>query len=355
MFGQHAIQLPLYFDQQALVADLNRVFPTEWIGHYRHEEYEGDWAVAPLCSVGGHPAVVHAVPGARQEGFFKNTPLLQRCPYFLSVIEKFRCPVGAARLMRLGPGAKILEHCDDMGNPGSGRDEMRIHIPVQTNPGVRFLVDGHCVPMQPGQVWYADFGLPHRVDNDGHSDRVHLVLDCAPDAWLLEQIKKGDEIRRITAFLEEIGIECSVAPVPDDTFLPGIAIREGTIVFDPERMVSPGDLLHEAGHIAVVPASERAVLSGDLGQNDQQAMGHEIAAILWSYAALRAIGLPEQTVFHEQGYKGQSDWYLRIFQEGHYPGLPLLEWMGLCAGPETAARTGQAPFPAMQTWLRGGR
>lgn len=352
MFGQHAIQLPLHFDPQALAADMDRVLSAEWIGHYRHQEYEGDWAIVPLRSVGGHPAIIHAVPGARRGDFFKNTEILERCTYFRSVIDKFQCPVGAARLMRLGAGAKILEHCDDMGRHGSGQEELRIHIPVQTNPGVRFVVDGHCVSMQPGQVWYADFSLPHQVDNDGDSDRIHLVLDCAPDAWLLDQIRKGDEIRRISAFLNEIGIGCSVASVPDDTFLPGVEIREGAIVFDPERLVSPGDLLHEAGHIAVVPAGERAALSGDLGQNDQQAMGHEIAAILWSYAALRAIGLPEATVFHPQGYKGQGDWYLRIFRDGHYPGLPLLEWMGLCVGSETAARTGQASFPAMQAWLR---
>ena len=351
MFHLHAILLPFGFDAPLMLAELAAVHSGEWIGHYKNDEYEGEWAVAALRSVGGHPAVVHSVPGARQEGFYKNTPLLERCPYLKSVIGGFGCAIGAARLMRLGPGARILEHCDDMG-AGSSHAELRIHIPIQTGPGVAFWVDHQLVPMQAGETWYADFSMPHRVDNNSGADRVHLVLDCEPNEWLLARIRKGAELVRITSFLQNIGIECTTATLPENTFLPGVDIHNGGILIDPERLQHPGDILHEAGHIAVVPAQQRAALSGNVGEDDPNAMGNEIAAILWSYAALRAIGLPEETVFHEQGYKGQSDWHMNNFQTGNYIGLPLLEWMGLCAGPAKAEATGLAPFPAMTAWLR---
>lgn len=350
MFDLPAVRLPLSFDPLLLLADLQQVRTAEWIGHYRDAEYEGDWAIAALRSVAGHPAIIHAVPGARREGFYKNTPLLDRCPYFRALIGRFEGGIGAARLMRLGPGAKILEHCDDMGEGDT--QELRIHIPVQTNEQVQFWLNHRLVPMQAGECWYADFSRPHRVENNGLADRVHLVLDCEPGAWLLGQIRKSVEIAQITAFLDRIGIPCSIAVLPENTFLPGLEIRAGAILVDPEKLHHPGDILHEAGHIAVTPPGQRHLLDGNVGENDPNAMGQEIAAILWSYAALKAIDLPEEVVFHTQGYKGQSDWFIDNFQSGHYIGLPLLEWMGMCAGPQKASGMGIASFPDMIAWLR---
>lgn len=45
-----------------------------------------------------------------------------------------------------------------------------------------------------------------------------------------------------------------------NTLLAGIAIREGVIIVDAEKLSYPGDLLHEAGHIAVTPAHKRQCL-----------------------------------------------------------------------------------------------
>ena len=350
MFAAPAIRLPFSFDPRRLAADLLEARAEEWIGHYRPAEYEGEWAIAALRSVAGHPAVIHAVPGAGREGFYKNTPLLDRCPYFREVLGRFECGIGAARLMRLGPGARILEHCDDMG--ADDARELRLHIPVQTNEQVQFWLNHQRVPMRAGETWYADFSLPHRVENNGPTDRVHLVLDCEPNSWLLGQIRKSVEIAQMLAFLDRIGIDCTITSLDGPTFLPGLEIRAGVLYVDPEKLHYPGDILHEAGHIAVTLPGQRGLLDGNVGENDPNAMGQEIAAILWSYAALKAIGLPEAVVFHTHGYKGQSDWYIENFTTGHYIGLPLLEWMGMCAGPEKAKGLGIEPFPSMQTWLR---
>jgi hypothetical protein len=147
-------------------------------------------------------------------------------------------------------------------------------------------------------------------------------------------------------FLVEIGIPTQEVELTVDTFLPGILIENGGLLIDPAKLLYPGDILHEAGHLAVTPAAERAQLSGNVmaGKLDQNGVdGEEIVAMLWSYAASEAIGLPPEIVFHPDGYRNASSWILDNFRQGVYPGLPLLVWMEM---------TTTEGFPKMTRWLR---
>ena len=90
--------------------------------------------------------------------------------------------------MLLGTGAKIKEHSDQLESPGS-RSEWRIHIPIQTHQQVCFMLNGEQIPMQEGEIWYANFNLPHAVTNNSPVDRVHLVVDCFVNDWLIDQVK----------------------------------------------------------------------------------------------------------------------------------------------------------------------
>lgn len=148
-------------------------------------------------------------------------------------------------------------------------------------------------------------------------------------------------------FLAGIGIPTQEVKLTVDTFLPGILIENGGLLIDPAQLLYPGDVLHEAGHLAVTPAAERTQLSGNVmaGKPEQPGTdGDEIVAMLWSYAAAQAIGVPPEIVFHPAGYRNASDWILNNFRQGLYPGLPLLVWMGLTTNEE---------FPGMTRWLRG--
>ena len=62
---------------------------------------------------------------------------------------------------------------------------------------------------------------------------------------------------RLTAFVRGIGIDVRAATLPDKTFLPGLDIRHGAILVDEARLTYPGDILHEAGHLAVADPAER--------------------------------------------------------------------------------------------------
>jgi hypothetical protein len=146
-------------------------------------------------------------------------------------------------------------------------------------------------------------------------------------------------VERITGFLESVGLSVRCEEIPEPTFLPGIEVRHGVLTFDPQRLLYPGDLLHEAGHLAVLQAGERALVHGLVGDDGAP----EMSAIAWSWAAALEIGLAPSVVFHPDGYKGASDRIMENFMAGRYFGVPMLEFYGL---------TGRGEYPAMRRWLR---
>ena len=157
---------------------------------------------------------------------------------------------------------------------------------------------------------------------------------------------------RIAGFLVEIGIAVRAAELPDDRFLPGIALERGDLLVDEGRLAHPGDLLHEAGHVAAAPAWARPSMSGAVDVPGLDTSDLEWAAIPWSYAAARAIGIDPAVVFHGGGYHGHSPGLLRNFELGVPIGVHLLEAAGMTATGPRAAELGVPPYPHMLRWLR---
>jgi len=151
----------------------------------------------------------------------------------------------------------------------------------------------------------------------------------------------------ILDWLREIGLTVRLAPLPADTFLPGVTLEPGGLVVDPERLKYPGDLLHEAGHLAIMLPGRRAGTDANAGSD----MGDEIGAQTWSYAAAIHLGLPPEVVFHSAGYKGAAQSLVQTYRDGA-AGVPLLQWMGLTWDRQQAAARSIAPFPHMIRWLR---
>ena len=154
-------------------------------------------------------------------------------------------------------------------------------------------------------------------------------------------------IKLIYEFLNDQGIVVIEKEIHEHSFLPGLKIEAGCLIIDKQRLLYPGDILHEAGHIAVCPKNERAMLSDNVVNNRPGAEGEEVAAMLWSYAACTYMNINPEIVFHEDGYKGQSEWLLSNYAQKTYIGLPLLVWMGL-----TSDNIGGNGFPKMIKWLR---
>ena len=189
------LQLPFAFEPAGLQRDVDRLSPDNWIAHFVKENYEGDWSVLPLRGVAGatHPVMmIYSDPSATE---FADTPLLRQCPNIRAALDCFSCNLQAVRLMRLKPGSAIKEHADHDLNAEEGT--ARIHIPISTNNEVIFELNRRRVIMKPGSVWYLRLSDPHRVTNNGSSDRVHIVIDAVVNTWLREILDVASHAKSI--------------------------------------------------------------------------------------------------------------------------------------------------------------
>ena len=158
-------------------------------------------------------------------------------------------------------------------------------------------------------------------------------------------------LARIVDFLNSIGIETTEGDVPDSSFLPGVRIHGGRIVFD-RSMPWPGDLLHEAGHIATAPASLRSTLNDGVELTGSVPYATEAEATAWAYAAVEHLQLDPTVLFHTGGYHGASDRLIATFAAGVYLGAYGLARADMTAvGPDARDR-GAAVYPKMAQWLR---
>jgi hypothetical protein len=80
----------------------------------------------------------------------------------------------AAKLLARG---RIAPHFDS--HPTFRRSH-RIHVPITTNPRVRFSIDGRPYRMQVGQAYEINNQKTHSVINSGSEDRVTFIFDYLP-------------------------------------------------------------------------------------------------------------------------------------------------------------------------------
>lgn len=148
-----------------------------------------------------------------------------------------------------------------------------------------------------------------------------------------------DMTERIAGFLEAIGVPCRRGVIEEMTVLPGILIQHGGLVYDVDKLAYPGDLLHEAGHLAVMSPERRMRAKPNVGKYAAE----EMMAIAWSYAAAVHLDLDPAAVFHEGGYRGGSASLIEAFARPSPLGVPMLEWLGMTRD-----------FPVMTRWLFDG-
>jgi hypothetical protein len=184
------LQLPFQFDPLLLKSGLASIQPEEWTPHYNERDYGGDWSGVALRSLNGNSRHLHA----KEDGAnaYSDTEVLLRCSYLQQVLSAFTCPLKCVRLLRLASGSVIREHSD----PALGFEdgEVRIHIPIQTNPGVEFCVMGERLLFEEGSCYYVNVSLPHRVSNRGDEHRIHLVIDADVNEWLRAVFRNGRQV-----------------------------------------------------------------------------------------------------------------------------------------------------------------
>jgi hypothetical protein len=182
------MRLPLRFEPVPLEADVAVLPDEDWVPHFNTSYYEGDWSGVALRSIGGVARQIY--PDPNPQGAWENTEILDYCPALAAAVAAFECEKRSVRLLRLGPGASVREHTDY--NLGYDDGEVRIHVPVLTNPDAVFELEGRPLEMLPGESWYLDFNLRHRVANPGTAPRVHLVIDCLVNDWVTRTLAAGE-------------------------------------------------------------------------------------------------------------------------------------------------------------------
>lgn len=157
---------------------------------------------------------------------------------------------------------------------------------------------------------------------------------------------------KIAQFLIEIGIEVVPTKFSNETFLPGIEVKNGKLLVDESKLKYPGDLLHEAGHLALATSEVRRKLSGEVVIPDENMNEIEVAVMAWGFAAVKFLEIELRTLFHEGGYHGKSEGLILNFSLGVYPGAHSLERFGLTATGKYAEESGISPYPNMLKWVR---
>jgi hypothetical protein len=168
------IKLPLRFDTARLKAEIGQ-FP------------EGEWRAHPQGFAGNSALILVSHDGGENDdtmGSMAPAPRLERCPYLQQVMASFQTVIGRSRLMRLEPGAEVTPHTDI---DYYWRERIRIHVPIVTDPSVRFNCHGVEIHMAEGEAWIFDNWRPHNVINASGIRRVHLVMDTVGSAafWRL--------------------------------------------------------------------------------------------------------------------------------------------------------------------------
>lgn len=184
------LRLPLSFDVARLQLELDQLEASHWVRHFNTSAYENNWSCIPLRSVGGRQD--HIMPLEQSE--FQDTAIFALCPYMREVVDQFACEKTSIRLMSLEPGGVIHEHRDDGASLEDGIT--RLHIPVRTSPQVLFRIDGEPVHFSAGHAWYLNAACLHAVENRGPLPRVHLMLDCVTNPWLVQMFQAaGGQLR----------------------------------------------------------------------------------------------------------------------------------------------------------------
>ncbi len=114
-------------------------------------------------------------------------------PLIEPVLQQAVAPYGYANgafprvmLARMAAGGAIQPHKD--ANPAA-KWPHKIHVPLETNDAVTFLVEGQPYHLPLGEAAEVNNMGVHAVENRGPSDRIHLIfeyydLDQAEPEWL---------------------------------------------------------------------------------------------------------------------------------------------------------------------------
>ena len=173
------LQLPILFDADRLAQEVSAIPESAWRGHPKG--FPGNDALTLITNDGDPNSDARGGPMA-------PTPHLLACPYLMQVLETLGGTWGRSRLMRLSGDSEVTPHVD---TDYYWRDHMRVHVPIITQPTVRFICGDEQVNMAAGECWIFDTWTLHSVRNDATRSRIHLVADTVGGGNLTVLMEQG--------------------------------------------------------------------------------------------------------------------------------------------------------------------
>ena len=103
---------------------------------------------------------------------------------------------GRTRLMRLSGQAEVTPHVDVNYY---WRERVRVHVPIVTQPTVRFTCGDATINMRAGECWLFDTWRMHNVVNDHALPRIHLVADTVGGIGFWQLVARARPHTRVSA------------------------------------------------------------------------------------------------------------------------------------------------------------
>lgn len=181
----------------------------DFTNHYSNYNKRSSWSALALRGYSKDPGFI-TKPSEMNEAWLEehknenfklqDTKLRKQFPEVEELLKPFDgCEIHRIRLMRLAPGnGELARHTDQVDEDSGVADGklVRLHWPIKTNPNVIFNSwddDGRKVEvhMEAGTCWYLDTRKPHRAENTGKEERIHLVVDIVSNQKIRDMISNG--------------------------------------------------------------------------------------------------------------------------------------------------------------------
>ena len=149
---------------------------------YRQQEFDVHRQTESIVLVFANLEVWPEIEICKEPGWDRLAELA--VPIMHGIIAQHYPPGGAiirAMAAKLLAGGKISPHMDS--HPSFHRGH-RIHVPITTNPRVRFMIDGRPHQLQVGRAYEINNQMNHSVMNKGDEDRITFIFDYVPPAEL---------------------------------------------------------------------------------------------------------------------------------------------------------------------------
>jgi hypothetical protein len=114
-------------------------------------------------------------------------------PLMTGIIKNHYPPGGTiirAMAAKLLPREVITPHRDS--HPSFHRGH-RIHVPIKTNPRVRFMIDGRPFKMKVGEAYEINNQKTHSVMNKGTEERINFIFDYVPPELIEASVTSARE------------------------------------------------------------------------------------------------------------------------------------------------------------------